>query len=396
MIDPKYTKAVSSVMTIQSESNHLRLLQTDSLLYSLCDRDNITDKKGNYFVSFNLPTAESELGTGSTVSLLYPELQQLNVDQIIVCQIPGSSYSEFIDGRSLTWVVPQSGGTGTAASHSSITLYSSTYSSDKPLVSETSPLLGDNVVFLFSNDMNRPYSGNTIDEMGTLTSHSTHTTWEPDSTNYLRRPSAVSYKEVEGTSLSNSSLFVNHGFGSDSRTTVRYAVTVPTNYPNNRSGYNYDIPVGFAVLDKGFLVITHTGITSNFPWLLGYNYITNTASSGASTLSAKTNVYFTGTTNGTDKSSSLVFTDINTSFKTSAICLAMPKEFYISNNGTWNREKALTQLNSQTGIISLDPVYVTEIGLFNALGELVAVAKLSEPTEKNYINIVTFNLDIEM
>ena len=385
MIDPKYTKAVSSVMTIQSETNTTRLLQNDSVLYTLCDRDNITDKKGNYFVSFNLPTTTSDLGTGSTVSLSYPQLQQLNVDQIIVCSIPGSSYSEFIDGRSITWKVPVSGGT-TQSTLSSVTLYSSTYSSDKPLKSESNVLLGDNVVFLFSDSINRPFSGYTVDEMGTRTSLSTRTTWEPDTTNFLRRPAAISYSEVKGTSLSN-------GFNTDTRTPW-YSVAVPSNYPENRAGYNYDIPVGFAILDKGILVITHTGITQNFPWAYGYNYISNTTA--GSTLSGRTNIYFTGTTNGTDKSSVLTFKDINTSFKTSAVCLAMPKEFYISNNHTWNREKALTELNSQSGIVSLDPVYVTEIGMYNGLGELISVAKLSEPVEKTYINILTFNIDIEM
>jgi len=389
MIDPKYTKAVSSVMTIQSETNTSKSLQSDSLLYTLCDRDNTGDKKGNYFVSFNLPTTTSDLGTGSTVSLYYPELQQLNVDQIIVCPIPGSYYSEFIDGRSLTWSVPQLGGAGTAASHSAVTLISTTYSSDKPLKSETSPLLGDNVVFFFCDTINRPFSGYTVNEIGVRTSQTSRTTWNPDSTNFLRRPSAISYSEVKGTSLVN-------GFNTDSRTNAHYAVQVPSNYPENRAGYNYDIPVGFAVMDKGFMVITHTGITSNFPWLLGHNYISNTASSGAATLSAKTNIYFTGTTGGSDKSSLLTFTDINTSFKTSAVCLAMPKEFYISNNSTWNREKALTEMNSQTGIISLDPVYVTEIGMYNALGELIAVAKLSEPVSKTFVNILTFEIDIEM
>ena len=53
MIDPKFTKPVESVMTIQSETNTLRVLQDSSLLYTLCDRDNTGDKKGNYFVSFN-------------------------------------------------------------------------------------------------------------------------------------------------------------------------------------------------------------------------------------------------------------------------------------------------------------------------------------------------------
>ena len=74
----------------------------------------------------------------------------------------------------------------------------------------------------------------------------------------------------------------------------------------------------------------------------------------------------------------------------------MPNEFWISNNSTWDRNSALNNINSQTGIITLDPVYVTEVGLYNRMNELIAVAKLSEYTEKNYINLVTFNIDIDM
>lgn len=396
MIDPRFTKAVNNSIVVQAEENTLKTIYDSDVLYTLCDRDSATDKKGHYFVSFNLPTTTADFNTGSTLSLAYPELQQLNVDQIIISPIPASKYSEFIDGRSITWKVPQAGGASQTAL-SSITLYSSTYSSNKPLKGESNPLLGDNVVFLFSDSINIPYSGYTTDEIGIRTSHSLNTTWEPDSTNFLRRPSAVSYKEVEGNDYRFGIFHQNTtaSYNTDTRTNAKYAVPVPSNYPNNRAGYNYDIPVGFAVLDKGFMVITHTGITQNFPWTSGFTYGSNAALTGSPGLSAKTNIYFTGTSSG-NKSSYLTYYDINTSFKTTAVCLALPREFYISNNPTWNREKALADLNAQTGVVSLDPVYVTEVGLFNALGELVAVAKLSEPVEKNYINVLTFNIDIEM
>ena len=393
MIDPRFTKAVNNSIVVQAEENTSKTLYDSDVVYTLCDRTSTTDKKGHYFMSFNLPTTSSELGTGSTLSLAYPELQQLNVDQIIITPIPSAKYSEFIDGRSITFKVPQLGGSSQTAL-SSITLYSSTYSSNKPLKGESNPLLGDNIVFLFSDSINTPYTGYTTDEIGVRTSHSSNTSWEPDSTNFLRRPSAISYKDVEGNDYRFSTL-TTASYNTDTRTGTKYAVTIPSNYPDNRAGYNYDIPVGFAVLDKGFCVITHTGITQNFPWASGFTYGSNTALTGSPALSAKTNVYFTGTTSG-NKSSYLSYYDINTSFKATAVCLALPREFYISNNATWNREKALTDLNSQTGIVSLDPVYVTEIGLFNALGELVSIAKLSEPVEKNYINVLTFNVDIEI
>jgi hypothetical protein len=50
-------------------------------------------------------------------------------------------------------------------------------------------------------------------------------------------------------------------------------------------------------------------------------------------------------------------------------------------------------LNQTNGFES---VYVTEVGLYNRLSELVAVAKLSEPLEKTYTNIINFTLNIDV
>lgn len=384
VIDPKYTKAVSSTLTVQTEESDLKDVFGGSLKFTLCDRTVTSDRKGSYFVSFNLPTLATELGTASTLSSFYPELQQLNVDQIVIVPIPASEYSEFIDGRTITMNVPQNGGTFPVLS--SITLYSSTYTSDKPLKFETSPLLGDNIVFLFSDSINKPYTGLTINEIGITTTHSGKTTWEPDTSNFLRRPSAVQYLEVKRY------LDVNH-VATDTRT-GHYAVPVGSSYPDNRAGYNYDVPCGFAVLDKGYVVLTHTAITSNIPWSSG---LTQNAAPYVedSQVSGKTNIYFTGVTSTSDQAAELIFNDINTSFKTTAVCLALPREFYISNNPTWNREKAIAALDEETGVISFDAIEITEVGLYNSLAELIAVAKLSEPYRKTYTNLFNFTIDIE-
>jgi hypothetical protein len=47
-------------------------------------------------------------------------------------------------------------------------------------------------------------------------------------------------------------------------------------------------------------------------------------------------------------------------------------------------------------VINYDSVFITEIGLYNPFGELVAVAKLSEPVEKTYVNALTFEINLEM
>jgi hypothetical protein len=366
IVDPKFTKPVDTNIMLEVEKTTLKSVFESSLTYTLCDRSSTTDKKANFFSSFNLPSALSDLSTGSTLSQEYPELQQLNVDQIIFAKIPSASYSEFIDGRSIKWRIPFTGST-------KLLLHSSTYTSDKVLKSESNPLLGDNIAFLFCDSINIPFTGKTIDEIGRVVNHSGNTTWYP-STNFLDKPSAVGYREVRGNSIVN-------GFSTDNRSNVQYSVTVPSLYPSGRSGYQYDIPVGFVILDKGYLVITHSAITQSFPWTTGRKPGNTAYSGGVNDVTGKTDIYFTGITSS-DYDSEVTYRDLNTEFQMSSVCVAKPREFYISNNPTWNRELAIAELNEQTGIVNIESVYITEVGLFNALGELVAIGKMSEPIEK--------------
>ena len=321
--DSRFTKKVDSYIALQRESSQIKSLFETELTYTLCDRDNITDKKGNYFMSFNLPYKSGALPTTSDMSKIFPELQQLNVDQIIITPIPASEYSEFIDGKTINFRVPVSG-SATPNELSGVTLISSTYSSSNALKSESNILLGDNVVFLFSDDINLPYTGKTRNELDDAINNSTVTSWDPTG-DYKDRVGAVSNTEIRDF------------YNTDQRpsSSINYAVAVDAGYPNGRDGYNYDIPCGFAVLDKGYMVITHPQIVNNSPWTSGF------------------------TSDG-------------------------------------SAYKALAQINSEEGFVNFDSIYVTEVGLYNPLGELIAVAKLSEPVEKNYVNAITFEINLEM
>jgi hypothetical protein len=277
-------------------------------------------------------------------------------------QIPYSAYSEYLDGRGFTLTVP------TGATPGALKLISSTYSSDKPLkYGETNPLLGDNITFLFSDGINKPYSGFTATEMGVRSNMSANTTWEPDLNDFTKRPSAVSYREVLGGGISPilNPFGIPNGLNTDKRPSPRWSVNPPTNFPDGVAGYNYDVPCGFCILDKGICIITHTAITSSFSWGSSLNY------SGGTPLveDEYVNVHFANSA-----LSKLEYVDMNTSF----------------------RSAALNNLNSQTGILTINPVYVTEVGLYNQMNELIAVAKLSDYVEKTYINLVTFNIDIDM
>lgn len=369
-MNQQFKKETTNPLSTRQEIHSFKNINNSALTYTLCDRTDLLNKKSNYFVSFNLPHNQSAFPTGHTLSLSRPELQQLNVDQIVISNIPSGQYNEIIDGRSITVNVPQkSGSTGISAK----TLVSSTYSSLEK--SSDNQLLGPNIAFLFSDDINLPYSG-TI--RNCTISRNDASTWNPvrPGGDYVKRPYAVSYTDLR-----------NNDINTDDRSFsgVNLAVNVPESYPNNTNqGYNYDVPVGFVALDKGFFVFTHPDIVNNIPWTQGFdhNHNLNTGST-----SSTTEVYFSSNTN-----SSAYYTDIDIQYKTSVICIIMPGEFYKSTNPTYNLDKA--EQEEQAGTYGMDPVYISEIALHNSEGEIIAFAKLDRPFEKYYHDFITFNIDL--
>lgn len=388
--DSRITKKVDSYIALQREVSRPQIVVEEDLVFTLCDRTNPADKKANYFMSFNLPFESTEFPIDSNLSKTFPELQQLNVDKIIISPIPSEKYNEFIDGKTIKMRVPVNGSSNPSAL-SGVTVYGSTYSSESALESESNILLGDNIVFLFSDDINMPYTGFTRNELGDAVDNSDQITgWNPTS-NPNNRPGATSYVEVQDF------------YDTDQRTNINFAVSVPNGYPDNRPGYNYDIPVGFAVLDKGYVVLTHTAITENFPWTSG-NISDGTPYIDDGNTQSKTNIHFTSnafdpsnpSTPLSQEGASLEFKSLDTSFKMTSVCIAMPQEFYLSNNPTWDKQKAIDAINNDDEFANFDPVFITEIGLYNTFGELIAVARLSEPVEKDFVNAITFEVNLEM
>ncbi len=362
-------KNITSIISARNEDATFTTINDSGLTYTLCDRTDLTSKEANYFISFKIPHTESALSTGSTLSLQNPQVQQLNVDKIIVSPIPREYYNEMIDGRSVTFTVPQLSG---ASDMSGITVVSSTYTELTKY--QNSTLLGNNVAFLFADDINLPRTGTTT---GGVSSFTPRTTW--NKTPFVNRPQAHAYSDLLAADIN-----------SDQRpwSGVNLAVQVTEAYPTNTNqGYNYDIPVGYVSLDKGFLVLTHPDIVDNIPWDQGFQLHTNTVNTG--TTSATTNIYFDNTA-----ASIVTFNDININFRTSVICLALPTEFVFSTNPSWNLAFNIQELDNGTN--GFDPVQVTEIGLYNKNSQLIAIAKLDRPVEKTYTNLITFNLDIDV
>ena len=120
---------------------------------------------------------------------------------------------------------------------------------------------------------------------------------------------------------------------------------------NSNVSLTADTPVGIAYLDKGFLVLTDPTIVSDFK--LGF--------SGA-----------TGT--------SITFDHLNVDVSQSITCIADRGEFAVSNNPTWSRG---------------DIPRITEIGLFDNSGTLIAIGKLNKTYYKPVDDLVAFAITIE-
>ena len=478
MIDPRFTSPVSGFLYINEENEIPVSLSGANVSLTLCNRTATTSNLGNYFVSLNLPPQESDFPKNSSLSFFYPELQQLNVDKILLIKIPNTAYTEYIDARSIKLNLPGSG-----SSANFYTLFSSTYSGVFPdKYGERSPLLGDNITYLFSDSVNLPYTGFTINELGIITSHSANISWNPISRRYEQRPSAVSYGEAKLSNDTintdrryriNKAVFVDglvpdfrgqaigyydtlftgagdvgfyvlpdrnyfkvgdvitvdefdhsiHPSYSGNVTVTGIQKNVNVNPPfkygpdgylgpfdiietnlgwasnsNNEAGilyisggtyYNYDIPVGFAVLDKGLIAITHPDIVDSIDWDSGY-----LPDGSLNTLAETTDIYFTNTNTSiygdTEAICQLDFSALDTVFKIRTTCNTLIGQYYVSNNSTWDNALALNPFSTNQS------VSITELGLYNELNELVAVGKFSEPVYKTAFDIFTFEVDINL
>lgn len=140
-----------------------------------------------------------------------------------------------------------------------------------------------------------------------------------------------------------------------------YATTKPFSSIPQKETWNYvtnsalsltaDTPVGIAYLDKGFIVITDPTIVNDFD-LTG---VTSTATT-------------------------IEFNSVNSAISQQITCIADRNTFVNSSNSTFT-----------TGEIPR----ITEIGLFDATGNLIAIAKTNRTYYKSANEIVVFNVLIE-
>lgn len=308
----------SQSINILSETiqNGVNTITGSSITNVVINRNDFnTDSYVNLFYTFGLPlnVANELLFTGTTnlnggfSDTAYSALAKTN---ILVLGIDNSVYGEMIDGKSVNVSLPTTAGT--------YNIYSTFQNKNTPLNTEDarynetslqSAKIGNNIAFLFSDEILRPNGGDP-----TLSWSTGSNTNKPFSTN-------------------QKSLF---------------------NYQTNSNlNLTADTIVGVVYLDKGLVVITDPNIVSAY-----------TASSLATT-----------------SATSITFNSISTSIYQNITCIADRGEFGASTNLT---------------IGASDSPRISEIGLYDNLGNLIAIAKPDRHIVKNVNEFLALGIKIQL
>jgi len=287
-------------------------LSGDSLQFDVINRTDYTsDPLVNLFSTFGLPLTVNDLNKYTNLSnnsggYSDTALSGLSNDEILVISIPNTQYGELIDGKTIKLDITSGGVPYTCyGTYQRSNLSKGEHDANiRETSSNITPVIGDNIVLLFSDTVKKP-NGDTSKSWST------------------------GFGNAKPYSLGGKELF---------------------NYISNTSqGYNVDIPIGIAYIDKGFIVITNDDIVSEFT---------------VSTESSATTVTYNSVT-----------TDISKSI----VCDALISEFRESTNPTFTSGVNIPR--------------VTEIGLYDNKYQLVAIAKLSEP---HVLNNMYFRVEVKI
>tara|TARA_R110002110_G_scaffold129382_7_gene309501 strand:+ start:6059 stop:7360 length:1302 start_codon:yes stop_codon:yes gene_type:complete len=321
-------------------------------------------------------------------------------EEFIVMPIPRCDYGELIDGRTIKIVFP-TGTTSTAGQP--ITAYTSYYSAQEfasdnssfaaylghevNVVNNPNPKYpSTNVAFLFSDAVRTPQVGYA-------------SSW------------AEGFPTTIGASTNGGTAF------------PPISALPPSNYPNgdpdlysftsaaNKKPYATadDIPIGVCYLDKGFCVLTYTGITDTFASTFGNISAAEWFSGPPNQMgSGQTGVFFTGTTAGGPNAMSAYcqYYTFEKEWVVNIDCLADSGEFLVTENQTAAPAASPTYGASPVpnsvgpggypDLYSLDTAnmsaWVTEVGLYDDQDNLIAIGKPDRPVEKAANGAVTFRL----
>ncbi len=435
-----YVKAVEGTGYFQKTRipQGQRTLTAEALQFTFCDVTDFAERPfGNLFSSLRLPvTATQRQALRQAVA--GTALASLEtVEKVVVVAAPPNTYGEMIDGKSIVFQVPVL----VEGDVELYTLYGGYYEFNNNLnnqYSDTNPVSGllgvtptpendfnTNIAYLFCNQLQRPKD--------TITSVSVNT---GSVTVAARSSVAIPLSLLASTTyrtglLQNTSLRLGVRFavgdyemaqaseaGQLTSTTFRLRqaathllvyndgyspITVdaavervevvstrnwggwsPTNrYPQTPNGSGkvvaalqdltfsgiVDEPVGIAYLDKGLIVLTHPTLVEGISRDGASCVIDGGLDNAVPSTGPFTALYYDD-----PDLSFLTYRSVSTEYTQTFTCLAGIGEFFQTTNPTY----ALAYSDTTED----QPLYITQLGLYNKYSELVAIAKTSQPLAK--------------
>lgn len=263
--------------------------------------DYTTDSLTNLFNTFGLPLKTNDIAKYTTTTnanggYLDTCISGFSNQEILVISIPSNQLGEIIDGKTIKLDINSSGVTYNC--YGSFLKNNTSNDTQDTNLKETStlisPMIGDNIVLLFSDNIKKPNGD-------------------------VSKSWSTGFGNAKPFTIGSKHLF---------------------NYiTNTNQNYTADTSIGIAYLDKGFIVITDNTIVSNFNELLDVSATTVT------------------------------YNSLSTEIMQSFVCDALVSEFRKSSNPTFT--------------YGVNTPRITEIGLYDNLYNLIAIAKLNKPYELN-------------
>ena len=315
-----------------------------NLTFLTLDRTYTLGDKTNYFKTLDLPITDVRKNLFNTTSQnggwLDTAFSGINTDNVLMVNINKDTYGELIDGKSIKGEIPVATGFTTGGTVTGITNYTfySTFINASQFPKKTlDNNYKDESVYtqgLFNGGMNVAY----------LVSDD------------IQKPNNDSGKSW-GTGYDQFK-----PFSEKSKSLINVNTVTET-------GINADKIIGIAYLDKGLIAFTEPSIVSGVTEAFNFSGDVNTT-----TVSNSLGfTYMTGSTYNLTIDSCL------NNLVQNIVCIAGRDEFYRSDNDTWNES---------------DDVRISEIGLTDVSGQLLAIAKPDRHIIKKKNDFVIFDVQI--
>ena len=336
---------------------------------------------------------------GTAYAGLCQQYQSATYNDILVMEIPHSNYGEIIDGKSVKVRIPKN------TSGGYYEIYSA-YQENNDLFTSTGldSFLSENGFLATNFGVGLP-----TELIATTTTNTATTTYSNYQSNIallfcddIRRPNNDSTKSW------------STGWNEMMADANRKVYTSTASVQKERFKLYDDICVGIAYLDKGFVVITNPlmveTIKNSFK-TAGLVHYGDAAYTGTDTSAKLITNYITGTSNidydntqfllrSATSGCTVQYRSYNTEKSLNVVCLASTDEFFKTTNPT---AKALVGVSENVDYADLKndtnnlyPVIITEVGLHDAEGNLLAICKPTTPIKKYWYDVVSFNIRIRL